>query len=717
MGLDRVFSLLQFGGEPQLAANPDVVIPKRLSRDGGSAWVPPGEQVEIAGRTIDGMVYVGASLGCVARWRHELEPALIVPRAPVGNAKRTGTDQAYSAYWPSYATMRPDSRAAYLDWLAAGRPAGAESRFVNLFIAGLERRIVHDALEDETARTEIPSLLREIERLSDLYADDESFAPRAAELLFAIRLMQGEPIDDSFEPPYIPGSWELPLSLRVALGTFVANGAPIPPKWAFSWYLCHRRTRLRVAAWRCPYEFQELFELGYRHRFGEGMIIPRPKGRIESYIYYPSNPGFGAGVRISLHDLPDIARLQKPLTQFTILGNDAMHELAGYSRAIGAGWPPDSAAALATFPARLGGLDDIPAIVGLRAFLDRSLGDREIGEIDVADLLAHFPEYGSPPSGTQTRAMGNLLHRLGFGVEPNPATARPAFVSSKSIVLFRIDPASTNPAERDLTAPTALVALGRFVASERNSTQPGELDRLVSFSERLFDLTPADVARLRAHIRWTSTHPASLNGLRKPLQQLAPDQTNAAASYLLSIGESAGPIGAADIRMFGRVYTTLGLNPHQVHSDLHTRSTTHSSATGNAADSRKRRRRQQEPALSLDERRIQAVREETAVIAGVLHAVFEHAGPANESVAPAAQSGLGTASDRYEHFLQRIADRRHWPAPALRSLAGSFGLPLAGAIETLNDRAAELGLDPLIECDDEICDVDRSVLASLLANR
>ncbi len=105
------------------------------------------------------------------------------------------------------------------------------------------------------------------------------------------------------------------------------------------------------------------------------------------------------------------------------------------------------------------------------------------------------------------------------------------------------------------------------------------------------------------------------------------------------------------------------------------------------------------------------------MIAGVLHAVFEHAGPANESVAPAAQSGLGTASDRYEHFLQRIADRRHWPAPALRSLAGSFGLPLAGAIETLNDRAAELGLDPLIECDDEICDVDRSVLASLLANR
>jgi hypothetical protein len=48
-------------------------------------------------------------------------------------------------------------------------------------------------------------------------------------------------------------------------------------------------------------------------------------------------------------------------------------------------------------------------------------------------------------------------------------------------------------------------------------------------------------------------------------------------------------------------------------------------------------------------------------------------------------------------------------------MARSLGLMASGAIETINDRAAALGLDPLLDCDAEICEVSAPALGGLLA--
>ena len=57
--------------------------PTALARSGDRLRVAPGEQTRIAGRTLEGgMVYVGAPLKSVRRWR-ECEPALIDPSLDV----------------------------------------------------------------------------------------------------------------------------------------------------------------------------------------------------------------------------------------------------------------------------------------------------------------------------------------------------------------------------------------------------------------------------------------------------------------------------------------------------------------------------------------------------------------------------------------------------------------------------------------------------------
>jgi hypothetical protein len=68
------------------------------------------------------------------------------------------------------------------------------------------------------------------------------------------------------------------------------------------------------------------------------------------------------------------------------------------------------------------------------------------------------------------------------------------------------------------------------------------------------------------------------------------------------------------------------------------------------------------------------------------------------------------------HLLQQLATRSRWSMPELSSLAASVGLMASGAIEILNDRATDLGLEPLLDCDGEVCDCYEPTLKELLAH-
>ena len=86
----------------------------------------------VHGRNLaDGMVYVGYELGGASP-DVPIDPALIDPRLQVDNRFPDKNGQEMG-YWPSYSTITPASRAAYLDWLAAGRPKGAYIGYVFLF--------------------------------------------------------------------------------------------------------------------------------------------------------------------------------------------------------------------------------------------------------------------------------------------------------------------------------------------------------------------------------------------------------------------------------------------------------------------------------------------------------------------------------------------------------------------------------------------------------
>jgi hypothetical protein len=192
------------------------------------------------------MLYVGSHVAGLWNGR-PVEPALIDPHLKA-RQRQTYSYPRYNAYWQllSYHKLSPNDRAQYLDWLTAGRPENPTYEQVLLFLYGIERRIMFDARYDEQALEEIPALLDEVDRVvGGFHSYSVSNLRIAASNLRAAgqsRLPEFDPT--SIPPPMTSGSWEVPLAVKLALGTFALEHRPLPPSWAYSWAVSNPYSRL-----------------------------------------------------------------------------------------------------------------------------------------------------------------------------------------------------------------------------------------------------------------------------------------------------------------------------------------------------------------------------------------------------------------------------------------------------------------------------------------
>lgn len=695
--------------------------PAQLVAQSRATWCPPGRQIRIEGRFIsDGMLYVGSKLTSLSG-RKPVDPALIDPAQPVAR-KENDTTGRFLSYWPSYSELPPQSRAAYLDWLAAGRPAGAPIGYVFLFFYGIERRVLFDAQHDTHAQSEIPILIQEVERLKRLYPAERSFQGYTAEFLVAAQSIRGVIDPREIEPPLPARGWELPLSARVVLGSLVANGQPIPPVWALSWLYCDPNTFLRTPATRCQQEFMTLFRLAYQQQFGAGMVVEPPRKTVQ-LTYRPASATFSGVIEIGKQRLPDIAQLQKPQFQLRQIADVVTEKLDAYSRAIGSGLPGTAPTALAYLPSELGEISRFPAVAPLAHFLKQSLEARnDIGRIAVAELLSYFPELVSRPSQKQCNSITRLIERLGYGLEPDPTTNRKAFLDSRNIGLYWLADQNELPV-RDLGGAIAILSLGTLMAGV-DGTMTTETSRLILDQVmRASSLSAIETRRMRAHLVWLSFHPPTLSSVRKRLAGLSPAQAAQTGSFLITLAGIDGTISPAEIKMLSRLYEAMGSSERQLHSDLHTTGMAPGPARQNDLVRNRPRSKTESGAPSesftLDPAFLELVRQQTNEIAHLLDQVFagddSHAKSESDADTESPETKpITEQSDPYEQFINLLAERSNWDVNAVSSMATSLGLMTAGAIETINDRAIARGLDPLLDCDDVICDVYAPTLNGLL---
>ena len=701
---------------------------KRSGRKRSNTWVPVGETVVVKGRRLSGgMLYVGSSLRGVSQYVN-VDPALIDPGLSVNN--REGLDMSY---WPSYSEITPASRAAYLDWLAADRPSGADIGYVFLFFYGIERRILFEIDQVDLADAETSALIAEVERLLNLYREDNSFARYASEFLQFVNCLQAGSDVSDLEPPLDGQGRELPLELKLGLGSMLANGEPLPASWALSWFRLHPEVSLRTAAVRCAAEFNTLFKLRYHQVNGPGMKIPRNKTPL-TISYRPASSSFSRPVKLGVDNLPDVSRLKKPIRRLQKLAEAVTDELAPYSRWVGRSGDRESLGAIALLPPEL--ISASPSME-LRDFLEKiesALDGKEIATIPVLELVDRFPtQRTNVLSAREAATFARLLERLGFGIAPDVRYSKINLTKHEYAAVFRLPDQQAEPSDR-YRAATVLLHLGAAVSTADGTVTADEERILETHLEQALELPKTDRIRLRALLHWLLIEAPTLSRMKSRMETLTVSDRKLVARFAVTVAGADGSVNSDEIKVLNRVYKLVGLDTEQLHRDMHEMASGPATrpVTVSRPDATIGYRVPPQPdthilntdRVELNRERIAEVMKATRQVSDLLTDIFEgsdNTEPSDveivdaepDAAAPAAHIAGGHLDPAHVQLVEFLAQRSYWPRSEFEESAVELGLMPAGAIETINDVAFELCDEPMVEGDDPL-EVNEFAIKELL---
>ena len=696
-------------------------------------WIPVGKPIIVQGRRLpDGMVFVGSSLRHTSPYA-SIDPASIDPSLPVNNSS---PDIAGSTmgYWPSYDELTPSARAAYLDWLASGRPAGAYIGYVFLFFYGIERRLLYDNHPTGLADEEVDALIDEVDRLLTLYPDSNSFNQYASDFLSFARYSRPNFSYTDLEPPSVRGAWDFSLGLKIGLGDIVASGNPLPAAWALSWLRLHREISLRTPAIRCEHEFTLLFKLRYRESHGDGVVIKRNKTPL-TVSYNPANSSLGSLVTTKEDRLPDVTRLRRPVRQLHKLADAVTDELDSYSRWVGRHDDRDSLAAIALLPRELAVKSDSDALRDLQAMIDSALDGREVATLPSQKLLADYPsQRPNIFSAREATAFSGLLERLGVGIAPDIRYSKVNLSRHEYAAVFRSSDQQTRPTDGYLAA-TVLLQLGTAVGAADGTVTADEERLLSAHLERSLDLPAADRTRLRAHLQWLLVEPPDLQALRSRMKALTHSDRSLIARFVVSVAGADGTVSSSEIRALTQIYKLVGLEADQLHRDIHelgagppTQPVTviHPDKTaGYRVPEPPAAQSLRADQVDLDQEKIAEVMKSTRDVSDLLTTIFEGSAEpdtpesdiavaeSDDDVSPSMDIEAGLLDQAHTELVRLLARRSRWTRTDVEQSAKDFGLMPVGAIETINDAAFQLCDEPLIEGDD-LLEVNELALKELL---
>lgn len=529
----------------------------------------------IAGRDIDGMVYVGTPPNFNAHGYGEKCRAYIDPSLSVASSGSDRNGNGMS-YWPGYSSIPAVCRATYLDWLAGGRRDGTVNPgYMFLFFYGLERRFLVDQPPEDEKR----EIVTEVERLKALFAQNYSVQRYLGEFLDIARIvaMGGLSLDDPALKQSILDnrSWDLPLSLKLALGGMIAEGKAFDAEWLHLWLLCHPERRLRTPAERCGEEFKALFQLKFNALYPHGLKVRTPRKKL-TMNYRAASSEFSCSVNLKAGEgkniaVPDVTDLRSPIQKAQAIADEAMDELDKFSRYLGRNADGrGSIEAQALLPAELWDLFPSAELEGLREW---ARGHVEGGGlIQALELVTRLE--GSAPGKIGKRQLtgaADALARIGFGMAPDPRFSLRGPRIDDPVVIFDL---GETVEQLEVVSPAykaALfeLALATFVAHSDSKIVEAERRALRDKVDATEGLTELERKRLHANLKWYLEVPPDMSWLRGRLKEVDAEHHLALRAAVVVIAHADSVIQSEEVACIEKIYKALGIDAGLVYADLH----------------------------------------------------------------------------------------------------------------------------------------------------
>ena len=706
-GNEPGFSTLQIGFSEAIAER-SIPRPPEGETAYKVRWVPANEPIEVAGLCIPGgMVYVGLSLKTTYG---QQDPSLINPNLPVGK-QSVDISLKRTDYWPNYSGVTPDARRAYLQWLATGREdPTADIGCVFLFFYGLERRALVDHKDGVDVRQELSVIIDEVRRLVSIYGQNGTF--RYYAMSFINYLLADKLIASSEQelPPDAEPSYELPFGLRLGLGKLAIEKRPVPVAWALRWAMLDPTVFKRTPVVRCQEEFGVLFRHRYSQHYGEGIILPVNKARLQIRYQPGSSSLRGTPLQKYADGIPDIAAITGPQKKLQNLVNECSSDLDRYSRFLGRN--PGKAGTLEA-------LVSLPMIAWPESIRSASSQmKREVEMTDVvlrwSELLLKLSDSGTLPRG-KVPELASKMGEIGIGIEPDLISRGRQLNDDDFVVLFAAAPCSGDDTQSAAyTSGVLTVDLASTVASADGEASTPVIQILMSQIDSWQELSENSRKRLKAHLRLRIAQPSSLVSLKGKLDTLPFDSKRAIGRMLTRLAHVDSAVSPEEVRLLEKIYKLLQLDAKLVYSDLHIGQTNTADNTAISAVPVPGSN-----SLNLDTKKIALLQQETDNIAALLAGIFE-----DGSEQASAQSAEETESEsddvllgldaEHSAFLRLLISRPEWSREDLSDAATGMELMLDGVLESINEAALDHFDLPIAEGDDPI-EINQEVVGKVIA--
>lgn len=661
-------------------------------------WVPQGQTVTIAGREIAGMIYVGVPPRIGSSYYGEscrayIDPSLSVAR--VGSARTAGMP-----YWPGYSSIPAVCRASYLDWLSEGRIDGSiNPGYMFLFFYGLERRFLIDQPPDD----EKQEIVAEVERLKILFADNYSAQRYLGEFLDIARIiaMGGISLDDATLKQAIleNRSWDLPFSLKFALGGMIAEGKAFDAEWLHLWLHCHPERRLRTPAERCGDEFKALFKLKFDALYPDGLKVRTPR-KLLKMDYRAASSEFNCSVNLTAGDggdvaIPDVTDLRSPVQKAQQIADEAMDELDKFSRYLGRN--PDgrgSIEAQALLPAELWGLFPSEELEELKDWAREQVAAG--GLVPAIDVISRLE--GEMPEKLGKRNLtgaADALARIGFGMAPDPRFSLRGPKIDEPVVIFELGEPVEQLEDVSPAYRTELfeLALATFVAHADSKIVEAERRALREKIDAVSGLTELERKRLHANLEWYLDVPPDMSWLRSKLKDADAEHHLSLRAAVVAIAHADSVIQSEEVACIEKIYKALGIDAGLVYADLHAGDVPDGPVRVKAAEAEAPGEQiPDEPkakAASLDAARIAAIRSDTERVSSVLGEIFSADEDVSDEAAAAhaLPSSMAGLDPKHAMLVEQIIQRDHWTDEEFDEIASKQGLMPSGALEVVNEWA------------------------------
>ncbi|WP_145551289.1 tellurite resistance TerB family protein [Yersinia intermedia] len=663
-------------------------------------WVLPGEVNTVGGVKItDGHFYFGQRMKSAGQsmsgyYDDGSEASLIDDTLKISPKPYLYEDNSLG-YWPSYSSLSPDARGAYLSWLASDRhDAACPVGYVFIYLYGLERRALVDSRDGNTPDAEFRTLFNEVCRLRSVFIENRSFRSYSSQLLEAMSILR--PNVDLATDLSSDSSFSNGMQFKFGLAKAVDTGMPVSADQALTWITHHTEYALRTPARRCAKEFAALFKRRYTLKYGEGMVVKPNKTRLR-LDYTPASPSL-RGVRLPVPDLPDPSTLKGPIQKIITLADICTDELDAYSRYLGRkGTSENDTAAIMLLPVEIINESAGKVLNTFKHWADEVIAGHE-GLTSVADF---WKNIGASCPAKINKKEADLMQafalKMGYCLAPDPFYHHVKAEADGVLVLFAADEAARfSPSPVFISAVLAL-RLGAMVALTDNSLDQAERKVLENAINHNSDFTDDEKRSLHAYLTWQLHTPVNITGMKNRIALLNTAEKLAVGKVIVSVACSDGRIEPAEIKQLERVYSALGLDPSTVSGNIHQHSTAEvtpqspASASLGAAE------------FALDASVLAHHESATNDVRKLLSAIFTEDEPEFRESSPVTGTQEGGLDSAHSLLYHRLLEKEQWPRKEATELCGNLNLMLSGALEVINDWSYAVVDAPVLDdADDEI---------------